>query len=83
LYSGITLNDPVMSRLANKHVAAVTSAYATVELLLEAVFCARSVQMGYKEDNWGDVVCCQLIRNSAGEAVKIEPERMKLKFLSC
>jgi hypothetical protein len=29
-------------------------------LLLEAVFCTRSVQRGYLEDNGGDPVACQL-----------------------
>jgi hypothetical protein len=29
---------------------------ATIELLLETVFPTRSVERGYKEDNWGDPV---------------------------
>jgi hypothetical protein len=31
-----------------------------LELLLETVFSTRSMQSGYKEDNWGDPVSCQL-----------------------
>jgi hypothetical protein len=31
-------------------------ASTTIELLLETVFSTRSVQRGYKEDNWGDPV---------------------------
>jgi hypothetical protein len=31
-----------------------------IELLLETVFSTRSVQRGYKEDNWGDPVSCCL-----------------------
>jgi hypothetical protein len=33
-------------------------ASTTTELLLETVFSARSVQRGYKEDNWDDPVSC-------------------------
>jgi hypothetical protein len=36
-----------------KHVLAETNRNTTIELLLEMVFYARSVQGGYKEDNWG------------------------------
>jgi hypothetical protein len=32
----------------------------TQYLLLETVFFSQSVQRGYKEDNWGDPVSCQL-----------------------
>jgi hypothetical protein len=31
-------------------------ASTTIELLLETVFSTQSVQMGYREDNWGDPV---------------------------
>jgi hypothetical protein len=37
-------------RLA-KHVPAATDTHAAIEVLLETVFYARSVQRGYKEDN--------------------------------
>jgi hypothetical protein len=43
-----------------KHFPAATNTNATMELLLETVFSARSVQRGYKEGNWGDPVSCQL-----------------------
>jgi hypothetical protein len=35
-----------------KHIPAATDTHATIEILLEMVFCTWSVQMGYKEDNW-------------------------------
>jgi hypothetical protein len=38
-----------------KHVPAVTDKHVTIEVLLETVFCARSVKSGYKKDNWGTV----------------------------
>jgi hypothetical protein len=33
---------------------------STIELLLETVFYARSVQRSYLEENWGHPVSCQL-----------------------
>jgi hypothetical protein len=39
-----------------KHVHAVTDTHATIEVLLETVFPTRSVERGYKEDNWGNRV---------------------------
>jgi hypothetical protein len=33
-------------------------ASTTIQLLLETVFYNRSVQIGSKEDNWGDPVSC-------------------------
>jgi hypothetical protein len=30
--------------------------HATIQLLLETVFSTRSLQRGYKEDDWGDRV---------------------------
>jgi hypothetical protein len=53
--------------------------HSTIELLLELMFSIQYMQRGCKEDNWGDPVSCQLIGSSAQEAVKIEPECMKLK----
>jgi hypothetical protein len=54
---------------------------STTELLLETVFSTRSVQRGYNKDNCGDPVSWGL--SSACEAVKIEPERVKLKNIHC
>jgi hypothetical protein len=34
--------------------------HITIKLLLETVFSTWSVHSGYKEDNWGDPVSCQL-----------------------
>jgi hypothetical protein len=46
--------QPVSRQRIGKHIPAGTNTYATMELLLEAVFSARSVQRGYKED---DIYC--------------------------
>jgi hypothetical protein len=35
-------------------------ASTTKELLLETAFSIRSVQSGYKEENWGNHFSCQL-----------------------
>jgi hypothetical protein len=37
-----------------KHVPVARDTHATIEVLLEAVFSTRSMQMGYKEENWGN-----------------------------
>jgi hypothetical protein len=37
-----------------KHIPAATDTHATIEVLLETAFSIRSLQMGYKEDNWGN-----------------------------
>jgi hypothetical protein len=66
--------QPVSRQRIGKHVPAATSTHTTVELLLETVFSTRSVQSGYKEDNWGYSVSCQLRAEFAREAVKLEPE---------
>jgi hypothetical protein len=50
-----------------------------MEGLFEAVFSAWSVPRSYLEDTSGD----RLDKNSAREAVKIEPEGVKLKNLHC
>jgi hypothetical protein len=57
--------QPVSRQRIAKHVPAATNTNITIELLLETVFSTRSVQYGYKEDNWGDPVSssvgsCQL-----------------------
>jgi hypothetical protein len=46
---------------------------------LEAVFSAWSVPRSYLEDTWG----ARLDKSTAREAVKIEPERVKLKNIHC
>jgi hypothetical protein len=43
--------------------------------LLEVAFSAWSVPRSYLEDSWGD----QIDKSSAWEAVKIEPQCIKLK----
>jgi hypothetical protein len=50
-----------------------------LELLLETVFSARSVQRSYLEDSLGYPDSCQLEMSSAKEAEKTGPERVKLK----
>jgi hypothetical protein len=43
-----------VSRLRiDKHVPAATNTHTTIELLLETVFSARSIQSGYTEENCG------------------------------
>jgi hypothetical protein len=39
-----------------QHDSVAMNMRATTELLLETVFSTRSVQNGYKEENWGDPV---------------------------
>jgi hypothetical protein len=39
-----------------KHVPVATDTHATIEVLFEAVFSTRSMQRGYKEENWGNQV---------------------------
>jgi hypothetical protein len=46
--------QPVSRQRISKHVPVATNTHATLEFLLETAFSTRSVQMGYKEDNWGD-----------------------------
>jgi sarcosine oxidase delta subunit len=41
-----------------KHVSAVTNMSTIIDILLETVFYTRSVQSGYKEDNWEERVGC-------------------------
>jgi hypothetical protein len=52
--------QPVSRKQIHKHVAVATNTHTTIELLLETVHSARSVQRGYKEDNWDDPVSRQL-----------------------
>jgi hypothetical protein len=46
------------------HISAATDTHATVEVQLEMLFSALSVQRGYKEDKWGNQI------SSVWEAVK-------------
>jgi hypothetical protein len=39
-----------------KYVPVATNTHATIELLFQTVFSARSLQRGCKEDNWGYLV---------------------------
>jgi hypothetical protein len=48
--------QPVSRRRIGKHVPAAMNTHSTIELLLETAFSTRSVQSGYKEDNWGEPV---------------------------
>jgi hypothetical protein len=50
--------QPVSRQRIGKHVPAAMNTYTKIELLLETVFPTRSVQSGYEEDNWGDLVSC-------------------------
>jgi hypothetical protein len=51
----------LVSRLRiDKHVPPAMNTQTTIELLLETVFSALSVQSGYKVTNWGYPVSCQL-----------------------
>jgi hypothetical protein len=46
--------QPVSRQQIGKHIPAAMNMNTTTELLLETVFSTRSVQSGYKEDNWGN-----------------------------
>jgi hypothetical protein len=48
--------QPVSRQLIGKDVPAATNTNTTIHFLLETVFSTLSVQSGYKEDNWGDLV---------------------------
>jgi hypothetical protein len=48
----------------DKHFPAAADTHAAIEVVVEMVFSTRSVQRGYKEDNWGSRV------SSVREAVK-------------
>jgi hypothetical protein len=53
LANGYEITFVARQRLA-KHVPDATDTHATIEVLLETEFSTRSVQRGYKEDNWGN-----------------------------
>jgi hypothetical protein len=46
----------VSRQCINKQVSAATNKHTTTQLLLEMLFYTRSVQKGYKEENWSDQV---------------------------
>jgi hypothetical protein len=73
--------QPVSRQRIGKHIPGATNTLATTELLLEMVFSTLSIQRHYKEDNQGAPVNSEL--SSVWEAVKIEPEHVKLKNLLC
>jgi hypothetical protein len=56
--------QPVSRQRIGKHIPAASNTNTTIELLLEMAFSTQSVQSGYKEDNSGDPVRCQLSRKS-------------------
>jgi hypothetical protein len=60
--------QPVSKQRIGKHVSAATNTQVTIELLLETVISTPSLQRGYKEDNCGDPVSCEL--SSARESEK-------------
>jgi hypothetical protein len=63
-----------------KHVPAATNTYTTIEILLETVFSTRSVQSGFKEDNWGDPVSeSRLRRDSAIVSCQLSAESSVLR----
>jgi hypothetical protein len=79
-----------MQRLRDKigkHVPAATDTHA-IQVLLGTVFSTRSVQRGYKKDNWDNRVSS--VWESVGKpgswkgaAVQRGPERVKLKNIHC
>jgi hypothetical protein len=78
----------VCRKRLGKHFPATTDMHATVEVLLETMFPTRSVQRGYKENNWGNRVSSVLesVRKSGswkGAAVQRGIECVKLKNLHC
>jgi hypothetical protein len=62
-----------------KHVPAATNTHTTIVLLLETVFYTRSVQSGYKEENWGDPVSCYLLVDTE----RVESPDVKRIFYVC
>jgi hypothetical protein len=50
-----------------KQIPAVKNTNTTIELLLETVFSIRSMQRGYKEDNWGGLVESQPVKRILGD----------------
>jgi hypothetical protein len=69
--TSVTMQRPraISRQQLDIHVSAATDTHATTVVLLETVFSTRSVQRGYKEDNWGNLVI------SVWETVKRALER--------
>jgi hypothetical protein len=63
--------QPVSRKRFGKHVRAAKNTHTTIELLLEAVFSARSVQSGYKEDNWSDTVRVEAGSNTSTVTLRV------------
>jgi hypothetical protein len=55
--------QPVSRQRISKHVPAAMNMNAAIELLLVTVFSTWFMQSGYKEDNWGYPVSCQLVES--------------------
>jgi hypothetical protein len=53
LTNGSETTSVSMQRLG-EHIPAATDRHAILEVLLESVFSTRSVERGYKKDNWGN-----------------------------
>jgi hypothetical protein len=53
--------QPNFRQRIGEHIPVATDTNTTIDLLLETVISTQSVQSGYKEDNWGDPVSCQLL----------------------
>jgi hypothetical protein len=53
-----------------KHLPAATDTHATIEVLLEMVFSIRSVERGYKKNNWGNRI--SLVGESVKKRVQLE-----------
>jgi hypothetical protein len=52
--------QPISRKPIGKQVPMATNTNTTKELPLEMVLSTQSVKSGYKEENWGDPVSCQL-----------------------
>jgi hypothetical protein len=71
--------QPVSRQRIGKHVPAATNTTTTLELMLETMLSTQSVQSGYKEDNLGDPVSCQLsaesqpVKRRLGDFLKWQP----------
>jgi hypothetical protein len=56
LLANVSETTSVSRKRLGKHVPAETDTHATIVVLLKKVFYIRSVQRGYKENNWGNRV---------------------------
>jgi hypothetical protein len=68
----------VSGQWLGKHVPATTDTHAITEVLLNTVFPTRSVQRGYKENNWGSNTFTVTLRVVGGdEKGSLESETVK------